>query len=183
MKYNFTYSISVVLISGLIVLGCAKKDKKAELESLKSKSTDLAMQIKKLEDEITKESPQAEAVKAKDVGVIALTTRVFDHYVQTQGSIYSKDNIMVSAKSAGLITSGFVVEGDQVTQGQILAQIDNSLFQRNIEEVKSSLELAKTVYERQKNLWDQKIGTEVQYLQAKNNKENLEKRLATINEQ
>jgi multidrug resistance efflux pump len=64
-----------------------------------------------------------------------------------------------------------------------MAQIDNSLFQRNIEEVKSSLELAKTVYDRQKNLWDQKIGTEVQYLQAKNNKENLEKRLATINEQ
>ena len=62
-------------------------------------------------------------------------------------------------------------------------RVDNSLFQRNIEEVKSQLELANTVYNRQKNLWDQKIGTEVQYLQAKNNKENLDKRLATINEQ
>jgi RND family efflux transporter MFP subunit len=76
-----------------------------------------------------------------------------------------------------------VKEGQQVSKGQVLAQIDNSIIMRSIEAQKSQLELAKTVFERQKNLWDQKIGTEVQYLQAKTNKESLEKQLESLNEQ
>src|SRR5690606_31179585 len=69
------------------------------------------------------------------------------------------------------------------SKGQVLAQIDNSVIVRNIESMEAQLKLATSVYERQKNLWDQKIGTEVQFLQAKTNKESLEKQLASLKEQ
>jgi RND family efflux transporter MFP subunit len=103
--------------------------------------------------------------------------------VQTQGSVESIDNIIISAKSPGVITNVYVREGDVVTKGQTLAQIDNSLVIKGIDELKSGLELARILYDRQKNLWDQKIGTEIQYLQAKNNKEGLERKLASLQEQ
>jgi RND family efflux transporter MFP subunit len=90
---------------------------------------------------------------------------------------------MVSAKSMGVITRVNVTEGERVSKGQVLAQIDNSVIERSIEGMESQLELATSVYERQKNLWDQKIGTEVQFLQAKTNKESLEKQLASLREQ
>jgi membrane fusion protein (multidrug efflux system) len=106
-------------------------------------------------------------VKTKEVAALALKTQTFDHYVKTQGLVEAEDNIMVSAKGMGVITQVFVKEGEAVAKGQTLAQIDNSLITRNVEGMKAQLELAVSVYERQKNLWDKKIGTEVQFLQAK----------------
>jgi RND family efflux transporter MFP subunit len=119
----------------------------------------------------------------KEVAVSEIAPRSFDHFVQTQASIVSIDNIQMSAKSAGIVTYVYVREGDAVGKGQILAQIDNTLILRGIDELKAQLELANTVFERQKNLWDKKIGTEVQFLQAKSNKESLERRLASLQEQ
>jgi RND family efflux transporter MFP subunit len=94
-----------------------------------------------------------------------------------------EDNIAVSAQMAGSITAVFVKEGDQVRKGQILAQIDNSIIQQQIASTKQQLDFATNLYNKQKALWDQQIGSEVQYLTAKNNKENLEKALLTLNEQ
>jgi RND family efflux transporter MFP subunit len=83
----------------------------------------------------------------------------------------------------GVVTQVHVKEGQNVGKGQTLAQIDNTLILNNIESMKTQLDLAKTVFERQKNLWDQKIGTEVQFLQAKANMENLERQLESLKEQ
>lgn len=180
----YTLLLSVLVVTGSLT-GCSSTtvDKGAQLEKLKADQAALAKQISNLEKEIAKENPIEATVKSKDVGVQEVAPRKFDYYIQTQGKIDSEDNIVVSAKSMGVITQVFVREGDQVSKGQTLAQIDNTLMIRSIDELKAGLELANTVYERQKNLWDQKIGTEVQFLQAKNNKESLDKRLATMNEQ
>jgi len=185
MKLKFYTSLVSVLFVFILLTGCSNTslDKGAQLEKLKADQSALAKQISKLEKEISLANPSVSTSKSKDVGVQEITPRKFDHYLQTQGKIDSEDNIVVSAKSMGVITQVFVREGDQVSKGQTLAQIDNTLMIRSIEELKAGLELANTVYDRQKNLWDQKIGTEVQFLQAKNNKESLEKRLATMNEQ
>jgi RND family efflux transporter MFP subunit len=153
------------------------------LAELKAQQTALASQISALEKEIGAETPASITRRAKEVAVVELSPRPFDHYIKTQGAVEAIDNILVSAKTMGIVTQVFVREGDVVSKGQTLAQIDNSLTLRGIEELKSGLDLATTVYNRQKNLWDQKIGTEVQYLQAKNNKESLEHRLASLNEQ
>ena len=185
MKSKLYTSLLSVLVVTVFLTGCSNTsvDKSTQLEKLKADQAILAKQISKLEKEIAKENPIEAIVRSKDVGVEEVLPRKFDHYIQTQGRIDSEDNIIVSAKSMGVITQVFVREGDQVSKGQTLAQIDNTLMIRSIDELKAGLELANTVYDRQKNLWDQKIGTEVQFLQAKNNKESMEKRLATMNEQ
>lgn len=182
---SFT-QLSVALALAVFLSGCSAasdNDKKAKLEKLKAEQSKLAEQINKLEIELKKETGAPEPVNAKDVVAVTLEPKTFNRYVETQGAVESFENIQVSAKTAGIITEVFAVEGQAVSKGQQLGQVDNSLILRSIEEVKSSLELASTVYERQKNLWEKRIGTEVQYLQAKSTKEGLERRLASLNEQ
>lgn len=187
MKSNIYTNLLLAFAVAAILVACgggSETDKKAQLEKLKAEQTKISQDIAKLEAEIAKENPNAKLnVKSKEVAVAALATRTFDHYVQTQGSVESENNILVSAKSAGVITQVFVTEGQKVSKGQVLAQIDNSVVARGVDAMKSQLELATTVYNRQKNLWDQKIGTEVQFLQAKTNKENLERQLQSVQEQ
>jgi len=182
--FNIQNSSAVLMVAVLAACSGKQENKTQLLETLKKEQIELTKKIDALQKEIEKENPDAAPkVKMKDVGVLELTPRSFDHYVQTQGSILAVDNIQMSAKSPGIITNVYAVEGDAVAQGQILAQIDNSLIVRGIDELKARLELANTIYQRQKNLWDQKIGTEVQFLQAKSNKESLERNLATLQEQ
>ncbi|MCX8491717.1 MAG: efflux RND transporter periplasmic adaptor subunit [Cyclobacteriaceae bacterium] len=185
MKSKLYSNLLAIVVVASVLAACngSSKDKTAQLADLKAQQAALATQISELEKGLATKDPASGARRAKEVGVIELAPRPFDHYIKTQGAIEAVDNISVSAKTMGIITQVFVREGDVVSKGQILAQIDNSLTLRGMEEVKSSLDLAMTIYNRQKNLWDQKIGTEVQFLQAKNNKESLERRLATIKEQ
>jgi membrane fusion protein, multidrug efflux system len=185
MKSKLYTKLLALLVIAIVVGACngSSKDKETQLKDLKAQQAALATQISELEKGIDTKAPTSGTRRSKEVGVIELTPRPFDHYITTQGAIEAVDNILVSAKTMGIITQVFVREGDVVSKGQTLAQIDNSLTLRGMEEVKSGLDLATTIYNRQKNLWDQKIGTEVQYLQAKNNKESLERRLATIKEQ
>jgi membrane fusion protein (multidrug efflux system) len=187
MKANLYTRLAVFVWVAALLAACSaatpEDDKKGRLEALKKQQLSLSKEIKILEEQIAKENPDAKKAKAKEVTVAVLKARDFDHYVQTQGHVESENNIMVSAKTMGVVERVLVTEGQQVSKGQILAQIDNSLVRTSIESMQSQLELAKTVYTRQKNLWDQKIGTEVQYLQAKTNKESLEKQLASLQEQ
>lgn len=185
MKSTIYKFIALVLFSTLAI-ACGSSpagDKQAQLDSLKQQQASIKEKIELLEKEIALENPTAAVVKAKDVGAMEVTTRKFDYYVQTQGRVEAENNIMLSAKGMGVVTQVYVKEGQSVAKGQTLAQIDNSVLVKNIESMKSQLELVTTVFERQKNLWEQKIGTEVQYLQAKTNKESLEKQIAGLNEQ
>ena len=177
--------LSVVVVVALLAACSAATpdDKKAQLEKLKSQQAEIAKQVVQLEKEIAKENPAEAKIKTKDVAVTEVKTKQFDHYVQTQGRVEAEDNISVSAQSPGVVTAVYVNEGQQVSKGQVLAQIDNAVILSSIESMKSQLDLAKSVYERKKNLWDQKIGTEVQYLQAKTNKETLERQIQSLHEQ
>ena len=188
MKLNLYSRITLAFIIAAFLAACSattpEDDKKARLEKLKQEQADLTTEIQKLESEIAMENPDSVvSVRAKDVAVAELAVQGFDHYVQTQGHIESDNNVLVSAEMMGPITNVYVTEGQTVSRGHVLAQIDNSVISRNIESMEAQLELATSVYERQKNLWDQKIGTEVQFLQAKTNKESLEKQLASLREQ
>jgi RND family efflux transporter MFP subunit len=188
MKSNLYTRLSVLTLAGLMMACSATTpddDKQGRLDKLKTEKAALDKEIKRLEEEIAKATPDSAAtkMKAKDVAVVDLAPRAFNHYVQTQASVDAEDNIMLSAKSMGVVTAVYVTEGQQVSKGQRLVQLDNSIIQRSIEAMKSQSELATAIYNRQKNLWDQKIGTEVQYLQAKTNKENLEKQIKSMEEQ
>lgn len=188
MNLNGYTRITLAVIIAAFLAACSatspEDNKKERLDKLKQEQADLTKEIQKLEGEIAMENPDSVvSVRAKDVAVAELAVQNFDHYVQTQGHIESDNNVLVSAEMMGAITNVYVTEGQTVSRGHVLAQIDNSVISRNMESMEAQLELATSVYERQKNLWDQKIGTEVQFLQAKTNKESLEKQLASLREQ
>jgi membrane fusion protein (multidrug efflux system) len=178
------YLSIVTLAVFLAACGATSTDKQTQLDGLKKQQKEIADQIAALEKEIAK-TPGAttKTTKSKEVATTELKAAPFAYFIQTQGGIEAEENILVSAKTPGIITQVYVREGQQVKVGQVLAQVDNSLIVKGIEELKSGLELTTITYERQKTLWDQKIGTEMQYLNAKNAKEGLEKKLATLNEQ
>lgn len=184
MKPRIFTRLAGLLVAGSMLAACSASssdDKATQLEKLKAEQADLAKQIAALEKEMPADTTIK--VKAKDVTITEVVLRKFDHYVQTQGLVDAEDNVLVSAKTPGLVTQVYVQEGQPVKKGQVLAQLDNAMILRNIEGLRSQVELANSVFQRQQNLWNQKIGTEVQYLQAKANKENLEKQLASLEEQ
>ena len=179
------YLTLALLVVFLAACDSNNTDKQAQLEGLKKEQKEIADQIAVLEKELAN-APGAtttKVTKSKEVTTTELKSAPFSYFIQTQGGIEAEDNILISSKTPGIVTMVYAKEGQAVTVGQVLAQVDNSLIVKGIEELKSGLELAITMYERQKSLWDQKIGTEIQFLTAKNNKEGLEKKLATLNEQ
>ncbi len=171
------------IIVSICVVSCNKTDKKAQLENLKQQQRALAEEIKKLEKELNSDPTASSNEKIKTVQITTVSPTTFKHFIETQGLVETDNNIMVNPKMGGLVTNIYVQVGDQVKQGDILAQTESSVIEKGIEEVKTGLELATTVYQKQKNLWDQKIGSEVQYLTAKNNKEGLENKLRSLQAQ
>ncbi len=149
------------------------KEKQAELRAVTALIT-------QLEEEIASLDPNA-GEKTRRLVTTALVRRTdFQHFVEIQGSVQADDFVSVTSESAGRILRLTAKEGDNVRAGQLIAELDLEQLQKQIAEVEKSMELANTVYERQKRLWDQNIGSEIQYLEAKNGKERLEKSLETI---
>ncbi|GAA0880657.1 efflux RND transporter periplasmic adaptor subunit [Algoriphagus jejuensis] len=178
----------MVLLTALTI-SCAQEEgveaMKSKLAELKDQAAELGTEIKTLESEIAKQDPDFAKTGKKSILITTAPAKqgTFTHFVEVTGSVLSKKNVNISAETAGRILEIPAVEGMRVTAGQILARIDSESIERNIEEVESSLELAKVIYQKQERLWSQKIGTEIQYLEAKNRKEGLEKSLATMRTQ
>ena len=174
-------SIYILAVSLLAACGPKNEDPKARLEELRNEKRDLEKEIKELEKEIAANDTTVQEIV--EVGVIVPGKVPFTVTDNFQGVVESEENVNLSSETGGKILKMNVKEGDMVSKGQALAILDGELIAKNIEEVENALELAETAYQRQKNLWDQKIGSEIQYLQAKNQKENLEKRLNTLRTQ
>lgn len=165
----------------LLLLSCSKPDKKTELADLKSQQKEIETKIKTLEKELGG-GKKVEATPI-NVTVSAVEPQNFKHFVEAQGVVTSKNIVQVTPQMGGAITGIFITEGQAVKKGQLVATIDNSVMKESLIEIKTQLELASTVFNKQKALWDQQIGTEIQYLQAKANKESLEKRINTMDTQ
>jgi len=148
----------------LFLAACANKpkDKTAELADLKKQEADISAKIIALQAEIGKK----DSVKSTDVSTYVVKPGSFTNYVQIQGRIDAQDNVTAYSQSPGAITAIYVKPGQHVSKGEILVQLDNSVLNQNIAQAETQVSLNKTLFDRQKNLWDQKIGTEVQYLQA-----------------
>jgi RND family efflux transporter MFP subunit len=123
------------------------------------------------------------SAKAALVTTYKPETTDFKHFFEVYGNVQTDQAATIYPESQGLIQRINVSEGQLVSKGQAIMQIDAELVRRNINELKTSLELATTLYEKQKRLWDQNVGSEVQYLEAKNRKEGLENSIATLEEQ
>ncbi len=178
MKKFIIYSAVIALLASC----SAGTDKKAELEKLKAQREQLSNQIAQLEAEINPGGTVAEA-KAVAVKISDAAECVFNHYIEVQGTVDGDQNIAVSPQMAGIVTAVYVKEGTPVKKGQVMAELDAQVLKQSLEEVNTQLALATNIFQKQSALWEKKIGSEVQYLQAKTTKESLEQRANTIKEQ
>src|SRR5665213_66067 len=167
-------------------------DKKASLEKLKKDKSDLDDKIAALEKDIAKlDTSAANKQDAKLVAITPVTLQSFKHYLDLQGVVDSRSiSYITPSNQGGQIKAILVKQGDHILKGQLVLKLDNSVAIENVNaarqqtgSVKAQLDLAKSIYERQKNLWDQHIGTEVQLLQAKTNVESLENQLKALQAQ
>jgi len=181
--------ITFLLFIVTIAASCGNLDnsplakKKEELAKLKTERKELNDKILKLEGEIALLDSNSGNSKAKLVSFKSMEAQSFTNYIEIMGKVDADQNTNVSSEIPGTLQKINVVVGQNVILGQTLGEIDNTTSVVALNELKQQLDFAKTMYDKQKNLWDQKIGSEVQYISAKNNYESLQKRLATMNQQ
>lgn len=166
-------------------------EKKVELEKLKTDKTKIEEKIKALETEIAKlDTGAAKSEKVKLVSVIPVTAQNFQHFIDLQGKVDAENISYITPRGmGGQVRQIFVKKGDYVKKGQLLLKLDDAIARQNVVAmrqsmgaVKAQLDLARSVYQRQKNLWNQNIGTEVQLLQAETNVRSLENQIKTMQE-
>ncbi|MGE9310633.1 efflux RND transporter periplasmic adaptor subunit [Niabella sp. CJ426] len=192
MQYILKLTSIVAFTAILASCGGGKKeknsalnDKKVELEKLKGEQKKINDQVAALEGEILKLDPNA-AVTAKLVTVESIDGSDFNHFIDLQGKIDAKNTAYVAPRNGqgGIVRAIYVKQGDNVRKGQTLLKLDDAIPRQQLEAalqqvstVKAQLELAKTTYQRQKNLWDNNIGAEMQVIQAKANVDQLNAQL------
>lgn len=181
-KNTFLKRSALLTILFLTACSSSKQDQiekiRSQIESKKKEISDLETKLKELSG-----GKIEDLEVAKYVSTIKPEKKDFVMYLEAPGKVYTKENIYVSGEIGGSLKAVYATAGMPVKKGTPLAQVDDELIQKNIAEVEGYYQLANDVYERQKSLWDQKIGSEIQYMQAKSNKESLEKKLATIKAQ
>lgn len=154
------------------------KNKKAQAEKLNAEITTLETNIAKLD------TSAAKVEKAKLVAVSPLKKDNFVHYIDLQGRVDAQNISYVTPRGqGGQVKAIFVKKGDNVRKGQLLMKLDNALVNQNLETAKTQLSYAQDIYKRQKNLWDQNIGTEVQLITAKNSVDQAQHTIALLQEQ
>ncbi|WP_133473666.1 efflux RND transporter periplasmic adaptor subunit [Sediminibacterium goheungense] len=189
----------VVLTSAVFLASCggsegtgAAAEQKAKLTELKKQKEGIEAEIKKLEAAIAKLDPAfAKPENAKLVAFTAIAPETFTHYIDLQGKIESENISYVTPRGGGgQVKAVYIKRGDVVKKGQLVLKLDDALqrqsvlaAEKGLETLKTQLSFAKTLYQKQKNLWDQNIGTEVQLITAKNNVETLESQLKSAEEQ
>lgn len=173
---NIIYALAFTAI----LVSCSNSsDKKGELEKLKVQHDELAKKIANLELEIYPDGQTSE-IKSTAVKVEPVTSCVFNHYVEVQGVVDGDQNVAVSPQTPGIVTVVYVTEGSNVKRGQVLAELDAVVLKQSLDELKTQASLVSNLYDKQKALWEKNIGSEVQFLQAKTNKEALEMKIKTL---
>ncbi len=174
-------NIYSLLLITTVLFSCGKKTARS-IEDLVSKGNLKELTTKKKEItsklELINKDLEAinNAISKKDtvknfplITTITVKEEIFNHYLEIQGNVKTKQNILVYPEMPGILKKILVKEGQKVSKGQLLAIIDDGGLANQVAQLEATAQLAKTTYERQKRLWDQKIGSEIQYLQAKAN--------------
>jgi len=184
MKTITIFFISLSVMLTLVSCGGNNIEaQKIKLEKLKAQQAEIASQIKTIEEELKSGGVDLNAnEKVKIVLVTPVKESSFEHSIDVQGRVDADENVSYTAKVPSVVNRINVKTGEHVSEGQVLAELDAKPIKAQLDALRKSYELANTMYEKQKSLWDQNIGSEMQYLQAKNTKEGLEKQMQTIKE-
>ncbi len=181
--------IFILTASVLLLISCGKKEDTTSIEKLIEAKNVKALQEKKvaLQTEITKIETALATLDTKKeealVSVAPVKDTLFNHYLDIQGSVNTKENMLIQPEFSGNLTSLTVKAGDHVTKGQVLGRVDDAGMSQQLANAENQYALAKTTFERQKNLWDKKIGSEIQFLQAQTQMVSAQKGVAQIKAQ
>ncbi|MCK6609431.1 MAG: efflux RND transporter periplasmic adaptor subunit [Bacteroidia bacterium] len=186
MKNIIKVTAGSLFISAMIACGGGSgiEIKKAKLEELKAKQSEIAAEIKALETEIATsgDSTNSGNEKRKMVAIAPLEASTFEKYIDVQGRVDGDENVVLSAKVPASVIKIHVRAGDPVKKGQTLATLDGEIVKTQIKDLETNYKLVAEVFNKQKSLWEKGVGSEIQFLQAKTNKESLEQKLATLKE-
>jgi RND family efflux transporter MFP subunit len=186
------YSILIVLF---LLVSCSGDKKnsvesvieKGDLEIIRKKRGELVNDQQALNDQIKLLDQKIKTLDTtKNIPLIttfSAKTEVFNHVVELQGNVTTKNLMTITPEYSGILTNVYVKEGQNVSKGELLAKIDDGGLSQQIAQFKIQADLAKTTFERQKRLWEQKIGSEIQYLQAKSNYESQQEAVNQLNQQ
>ncbi len=177
----------------IIIAGCsggskdskgALADLKKKLEAKKKEQSNIESEVRSLEEQIAKlDTTAAQLQNRRLVAVSTVTPQDFVHYIELQGKIDADNIVVVTPRGMpAQVKELYVKQGDFVKQGQLLAKLDDAVILQQLDGLNTQLAYAENIYNRQKNLWDQGIGTEVQLISAKNNVDALNKQIATLKE-
>ena len=171
-----------LLLLILILSSCDSNtldSKKNKLDKLNNSLLDIELEIKNLEEEIELLDSGFNKKNYVYISTISPDVNKFFHKVQLRGTVFSRSNVLLNPEMIGRLKRIYVKEGDSVIKGQILAEINSDVLNNSILEIKTNLELFKVIYERQKNLWENNIGSEIEYLKSKSNYDVFLKRFET----
>lgn len=187
--------IYLLLVITLVLNSCGEKKTTSvadlvatgNLQELTAKKKEITANLEKINTELETIN---EAISKKDtlkklplITTITVKEEVFNHYLEIQGNVKTKQNILIYPEMAGILKTVYVKEGQKVTKGQLLATIDDGGLSNQVAQLAATTQLAKTTFERQKRLWDQKIGSEIQFLQAKTSYESQRNSLKQLKSQ
>jgi RND family efflux transporter MFP subunit len=181
--------IAILTILSFVLFACGNKENNQSIESLIETKNIKALNEKKttLQAEIAKiEAGLATLDVKKEEALVTVATikdTIFNHYLDIQGSVDTKENILIQPEFSGTLTSLTVKAGDRVSKGQILGRVDDAGMSQQLASAENQYSLAKTTFDRQKNLWDKKIGSEIQFLQAQTQMISAQKTVAQIKAQ
>tara|TARA_R110000751_G_scaffold54269_11_gene116822 strand:+ start:1017 stop:2183 length:1167 start_codon:yes stop_codon:yes gene_type:complete len=177
--------LPILLIAVISLYSCGGEDQSVaeiisgkNLEAIRAKKNEITTQ-QKLIDAQLKSLDSAIAILGNEeklplVNTLTAKKEIFNHYLELQGDVSTKQNVLIYPEMAGTLQRVYVKEGDRVSKGQVLATIDDGGMSSQLNQLKTQASLAKTTFERQERLWNQNIGSEIQYLQAKTNYEAAE---------
>jgi membrane fusion protein, multidrug efflux system len=181
------FNVLLTLATTMIMLSCSQTDDNTklskDLEKYQAEIRALEEKVEETEKKISGLDNGEDERFREPVVVESLSPTTFRHFFEASGAVIPVEEAFISPEVGGQITDVFVKEGQRVKKGQLLAKLNTEVTEKTIAEINSSLSLAADVFERQKRLWEQKIGSELQYLEAKNNKVSLENKLATLKAQ
>ena len=179
-----TKQIFTLLIAATLVVSCGQKDNNQTVDQLIAAKNNKELQARKatIQADLAKiEAALATLNVRKEEALVSVATlkdTVFNHYLDIQGSVETKENILIQPEMPGTLVALNVKAGQRVSKGQLLARVDDGGSSQQVASLETQYQLAKTTFERQKNLWSQKIGSEIQYLQAQTQMLSLQRSVA-----
>ncbi|GEQ85161.1 RND transporter [Patiriisocius marinistellae] len=179
----------------LLVASCGKGEEKTvasvleteDVAAITEKRKELALQQQEINAELKKlDAKLSELNPDKNIPLVTsfvAKDTLFEHFVELQGDVETDQNIVITPEMGGVLTNVYIKEGQKVSKGQILAKVDDGGLSQQLAQMQVQADLAKTTFERQERLWNQKIGSEIQFLQAKSTYEGQLKAINSMKQQ